>query len=325
MKNWMKYFILVGIMCVTQFAQSKTYKLPPIYSNRVAMGDQFAMVDIAAKFDPDFDDNSYFNRDRFRNWTIENQPKDINIAIEWYEKAARLGNDEAKQSLGRLYFKQKDYKNALYWLETEGGKKAMSLPDLTSGRMFDPYGAVGWMYQRGLGTIKNYAKAIENYEEIPDRSDDRIYFLKAAEQGRLVSLDELKKRTEQGDIDAMRLLAILYRYYAFLDNQGFENKDMEFLKKARYWYKKIEEKTQDPEVQYFIAMTIPYEEEKSAVEKFQWLKKSADNGYPYAQLEVGRAFSLGVGTIRDKEQAKKYGKLACESGLARGCYFYNKL
>ena len=191
--------------------------------------------------------------------------------------------------------------------------------------MFDPYGAVGWMYQRGLGTIKNYAKAIENYEEIPDRSDDRIYFLKAAEQGRLASLDELKKRTEQGDIDAMRLLAILYRYYAFLDNQGFENKDIEFLKKARNWYKKIEEKTQDPEVQYFIAMTIPYEEEKSAVEKFQWLKKSADNGYPYAQLEVGRAFSLGVGTIRDKEQAKKYGKLACESGLARGCYFYNKL
>lgn len=59
--------------------------------------------------------------------------------------------------------------------------------------MFDPYGAVGLMYEMGLGTIKDYAKAIENYEEIPDRSDDRIYFLKAAEQGRLAYVKELKK------------------------------------------------------------------------------------------------------------------------------------
>lgn len=114
MKNWMKYFMLIGVMCVTQFAQSQTYKLPQNYSSRAAMGDQFAMVNIAAKFDPDVDDNSDMNRSSFIDWTIEKQPKDINIAIEWYEKAARLGNDQAKQALGRLYFKQKDYKNAFY-------------------------------------------------------------------------------------------------------------------------------------------------------------------------------------------------------------------
>lgn len=198
MKNWMKYFMLIGVMCVTQFAQSQTYKLPQNYSSRAAMGDQFAMVNIAAKFDPDVDDNSDINRSHFIDWTIEKQPKDINIAIEWYKKAARLGNDQAKQALGRLYFKQKDYKNAFYWLETEGGKKSFFLYTLTSGRMFDPYGAVGLMYEMGLGTIKDYAKAIENYEEIPDRSDDRIYFLKAAEQGRLAYVQELKKKSRTG-------------------------------------------------------------------------------------------------------------------------------
>lgn len=314
--------MLVGGICVAQFAQSKTYSIPKSYSDRVAMGSRYDMVRIAVKFDPDVDDTSDSNRGSFTDWTIEPQPKDINIAIEWYEKAAQFGDDPAKLALGRLYFKQKDYKNAFYWLETQGGKKSYFTYTLTSERKFDPYGSVGWMYQRGLGTIKDYEKAIENYEEIPNASDDRVYFLKAEQKGINVNVDTLKIQAEQGDLNAMRLLAIWYQYYSIEDYQGFEN-DIKLLRQARHWYKKLEEITQDPEVQYFIANTIPYKERKAIVEKFQWLKKSADNGYPYAQLAVAGAFTFGNGTIQDKDQAIKYGKLACESGLASGCDFYN--
>ncbi|EJP30479.1 Sel1 repeat protein [Haemophilus sputorum HK 2154] len=259
----------------------------------------------AKSFDPDNSGYSF-------------EAKDINKAIEWYKKAANAGNKEAINWLGKYYFNNKNYSKALYWLEEKGGRNyhAWNVPNYSY--------MVAEMYRKGLGVPQNYERAIEIYEENEDKRAD---FLRAEQQGQKIDLDTLQKVAELGDLNAMKLLAILYDCYGggsgypYLNGACYKDsdKDKQNARKAAQWYKKIVEQTNDPEAMFLVATN-----ESSQAKRFQWFKKSAEQGYSWALYMVAYSYYYEVGTVGDGDSVKKYAKLSCEEGIDYGCLLYNK-
>lgn len=90
-------------------------------------------------------------------------PKNPKKAFEWYSKAAQRGNKEAQSALGKMYFRgegvPQDYRTARKWLEmgAEDGEALVCL---------------GRIYSDGLGTERDYNKAIEAFKRADARGTD---------------------------------------------------------------------------------------------------------------------------------------------------------
>jgi TPR repeat protein len=80
--------------------------------------------------------------------------KDLNIAISWYEKAAKLGNMYAYEKLGNIYAMKQDYKKAAGFF-----KKAAN-----DGNAICAYN-LGYFYTGGLGVKRDLAKSLKWYEK----------------------------------------------------------------------------------------------------------------------------------------------------------------
>ena len=80
--------------------------------------------------------------------------KDLDIAINWYEKAAKLGNMYANEKLGNIYASKQDYKKAANFFE-----KAANGGDATSAYN------LGYFYTGGLGVKRDLKKSLQWYEK----------------------------------------------------------------------------------------------------------------------------------------------------------------
>lgn len=120
----------------------------------------------------------------------EGVKKNYNKALEWYDKAANSGDAVAMVAIGSIYYERQDYVKAMEWNE-----KAANLGEPIAMIW------VGLMYYTGVGVKQDYAKAMEWYE----------------------------KAADLGEPDAMYQIGYLYYY-----GQGVEQD----LDKAQEWFDK---------------------------------------------------------------------------------------
>ena len=85
-------------------------------------------------------------------WGDQGIPKNLAKGNSLYMKAAQAGNMSAMIGMANDYDEKKDYKNALYWY-----LKSKDRCD------YQAYFKMGYYYQFGLGTPKDYAKAYDYY------------------------------------------------------------------------------------------------------------------------------------------------------------------
>lgn len=91
--------------------------------------------------------------------------QDCAKAVEWYEKAAEMGDTDSMATLGYAYANgdkglEQDYIKAAEWFEKAAEK----------GNTYAMLG-IGYMYQNGLGVETDYAKALEWYEKAAEMGD----------------------------------------------------------------------------------------------------------------------------------------------------------
>ena len=160
----------------------------------------------------------------------EGVEQDYAKAMEWYEKAADLGDSDAINYIGYMYLNglgvEQDYGKAMEWFE-----KAV---DLENSNAMDN---IAVMYENGMGVEQDYGKAMEWFEKAANLGDfiamDNIALMYenglGVEQDYGKAMEWFKKAADLGDSNAMHLLG-----YMFEAGKGVE-KD---YAKAMEWYEK---------------------------------------------------------------------------------------
>ncbi|OOF44505.1 hypothetical protein BKK50_02380 [Rodentibacter rarus] len=314
MKKISALFIVSGILAgypTTMVA--KTYSASSHDLRMAKAGFTYSMLQIAKQFDPVFKDIH----------PVDNQKKDFDIAFEWYQKAGEAGDKEASCRLGDYYWDKQHYQQALYWYETKKGSDYFGY----SGNVARNYegcaqkGRVFEIYHRGLGVPKNYDKVIQLYNSRNrniGKESQIIYLFQQEKAGEKLEFSSLLKRAGQGDLKAMKILgamyevvdASIYPYVPFERDEFKGGKD-----KVLFWLEMAEERTGDPQIQYWLGRQ----------KNIKWLKKAADQGYAVAQFGLAAEYYRGDITILDLDKAKDYAKLACKNGEHRGCELYKSI
>ncbi len=235
--------------------------------------------------------NKYYNSD-----SVEGNPE---IAIEYYKKAAELGNITAQKILGHYY---ETYFNlpghtseSLKWY-----RKAAEQGDAEVQYM------LGFAYYHGDGVTRNYRVAAK-------------WFRKAAEQGDAAAQDKLgfcyyyglgvpqdyeeavkwyRKAAEQGYASAQNSLGLCY-----FKGHGVIQDRTEAVK----WYRKAAEQG-DSAGQTMLG--IYYETglgvSQNYTEAVKWFRKAAEQGCRGAQNKLGVCYETGHGVLQDYEEAAKW-------------------
>jgi len=144
--------------------------------------------------------------------------KNLMLAQQWYEKAAKQGNGAAQYNLAQLYQEegQKDahaYEKAKYWYE-----KAIE------AEIKDAYTNLGVMYLEGLGVEKNQNKAFGFFEKGASLGDGasqvNLAVLYAWGEGvthdKMKAYEYLKKALQSGQSKAGEYLDLLCKESAWV-------------------------------------------------------------------------------------------------------------
>lgn len=139
--------------------------------------------------------------------------QDYAVAMEWYKKAAALGNANAMNNIGWAYCHgigaEQDYAAALAWYE-----KAIDLGNVSA------MNNMGYMYQYGEGVESNYAVALEWYEKAAALGNTNamhnagcMYFYgDGVERDYAAALAWFEKAAELGNESAMGWVEYMYKY-----------------------------------------------------------------------------------------------------------------
>jgi TPR repeat protein len=87
--------------------------------------------------------------------------KNIDTSIEWYTKAANLGDQPSMYGLGSIYFEQKEYKKSMYFLT--------KLADLGDAKALDKLGDLNDKMGNDNESIKYYYRAYLTYNTAKDK------------------------------------------------------------------------------------------------------------------------------------------------------------
>ncbi|WP_366916758.1 SEL1-like repeat protein [uncultured Microscilla sp.] len=200
----------------------------------------------------------------------EDIPK--NVWTVFRQKAAN-GNPEMQYKLAELYRCAYAYERALPWFE-KSALQGHAVAQTT----------LGTMYSLGEGTNKSYEKAFQWYKKAEARNRFAQFNLGMMYyEGNGLPIDKkqalyyFKKSAKQGVINAQMLLVYTYAV-------DFKNYDQAFI-----WCSKAA-KQGNSMAQYQLALY--YREGKGTevspkLEKY-WMKKSADNGYIKAIIEIAK-------------------------------------
>ena len=129
----------------------------------------------------------------------------------------------------------------------------------------------------------------------------RIRDKKMAEYENL-SFSEMQRLSESGDTEAMRKLAVLY-----INGDGvFQN-----LEKA---LELTMEAAERGNVEAMAETADIYRSIKKFEKSFEWEKKTAEQGRPASQYNLGHHYDKGIGTSQNEKQAFQWFKKAAENG-----------
>jgi serine/threonine-protein kinase len=189
-------------------------------------------------------------------------PRDDVKAVEWYRKAANQGLPKAQTNLGDMYFfgrggLSQSYLDALSWYLKAAQQ---DWPDAQY--------RLGYMYEKGQGTDKDVAKAVQLY----------------------------RSAAEHGYAEAQNLMGILYA----TGTNGVTQDDKQaldwFQKAADHGFAKAQKNLGD---MYFFGHGI----DKDYAQALTWYGKAADQQFADAQFRLGFMYEKGFGVEQSNQNA----------------------
>jgi len=294
--------------------------------------------------------------------SLTSKTKQSKLELEYYKKAAELGNIYAQTTLSDHYAigigVNVDKEKSFYW-----EMQAALNGNLSSIK------SVAYSYYSGVGTSKNYDEAIKWYQKAIDMGDDEsihdiaaMYengegfdkdtdkaielYTKAADMGYAESQNTLSgyyfkgiyvkkdyqksydlalKAEKQGVADAQNKLGIFYQTGKNVVEINAEKALSYYEKAAEQGYAKAQHNLG---TMYFNGIGVKKDKSKA----FTLFKKSADMGHADAQHQVGVFYDFGIGDVqKDVNEAIKWYKKAAdqdfkkaEIALGRVYYFGDK-
>lgn len=213
-------------------------------------------------------------------------------AVKCYRKAAEQGYADAQCKLGACY------------LSGEGVEE-----DKEEAKRWYHKGIEQYKLLAKQGDVQTQGKLGDIYDELEDYTEAVKWYKKAA---------------EQGDVYAQGSLAYYYR-----DGKGVEANGYE----AKKWFDKTIKEDIDlaekgeAEAQFELGrkysqmrkVTFSKEEKLKdvfGIEAVKWYKKAADQGYQFAQYNLGKCYFCGDGINENKQEGFKWYKKAAEQGHA---------
>lgn len=231
----------------------------------------------------------------FAYYEGERAPRNLELALTHFLKAAHAGNVVAQFQVGKILAEgsllvERDMPAARDWL-----RKAAE-----QGHA-DAWIALGELYAGGVeGSPQDKAKTAD-------------WLRKAAGEGNDKAQAALKALEEDMAGDALSETEQLARAYACLEGKGLP-KDMDA---AARWFRKAAAKG-NVDAQWRIAALIQSYDvaEQSRREAENWLRKAAEQGNAEAQCSLGAMLFKGEGMPEDKAQAAEWFRKAAEQGHA---------
>ena len=132
-------------------------------------------------------------------------------ALEWLEKSADLGNSDAMNNIAYMYYDglgvEQDYTQALEWFEKSAD---LGVSDAMTN--------IAYIYQNGQGVEQDYTKALEWYEKAADLENSvamyfigyMYYFGDGVEQDYIKALEWFRKSADLGDTYAIDTINDMY-------------------------------------------------------------------------------------------------------------------
>ena len=235
-------------------------------------------------------------------------PQNVNIAIEWYLKAAKQNDDTSQYNLAHLYYEGKlveqNYSEAFKWY-----RKAAELGDAESQCK------VGYFYRKGLGTEVNYTEAVYWYTKAATQGDPiaqsnlaNCYMRGEGVEVNLVKTYEwYKKSAESGYAYAQAMLGLCYNEGVGV-NQNFEEAFKWFLLAA-----------EQNEADAILNLGIYYDNgiyvKQDLRKAFDLYLKASQLNNPYGLMNVGICYANGRGVETDFAKAFIYFEKSANLGL----------
>lgn len=210
--------------------------------------------------------------------------QDTQRGAELMRRAAELGNSDAQNELGLLYYQGKivpqNYAEAFKWVQmSANANSALAQNNL------------GMFYKQGIGCVANSAMAASWYEKASNQGYFNATVCYAYMLYRGDGVAKQPKRTE-----------MLFR--SILDTKGLSKSDPELYKNTLY----------DLASLYTDDLNDPFA-------AFSLWKELADLGNPTAQYNLGVFYLKGTGTSKNREKAKACFSRALTDGVkeAQSC------
>lgn len=241
-------------------------------------------------------------------------PRDLAQAKEWYRKAAKQGDEDARKRLNELEMTGATQWYMEYTQATDPARRRYCLRMAAEMGLACAQNMMGRHYHMGDGVEQNYAEAVKWYRRAAEQGDPgaqynlgicydcgtgvprnetaaAAWYHKAAEQGLAVAQYNLGKCYEDGtgvQADAVR---------------------------AETWYHKAAD-------QGFAAaqnsLGLCYEDgigvPKNAAWAVAWYYKAAEQGDASAQYNLGRCYMNGIGIPQNMNQAAAWYRKAADQG-----------
>lgn len=236
--------------------------------------------------------------------------KDINKALYWYKKAALKGNIFAQYSLGFIYYEgeevEQNLEYAFKWYK-EAAEKGFAPAEY----------ALSYLYKNAEGCEKNDIKAFYWLEEAADNDFEDAYYILG-----------------QSYLEGNSIIETNYKKAFFYLSKGVNKKDkncLESLGDMYYWglyVKEDKEKAfslykdsiEEGNVSLYYKLGKLYEQEDNLEEALVNYYKGDENGDISSTQRLGVMYLNGEGAIEDKEKGLEYIKKAVKVGDANSIY-----
>ena len=288
-------------------SENKTTTANIILKMRPSLDDIFNNTSKPIKITPIEIDNSFSAEQLYARGLESHNKRDNNSAIQYFRKAAQMGNAAAQYTLGDCYYYaigiSKDEEEAVQWY-----RKAAEQGDN------DAQHRLGRCYSEGWGVTQNYEEAA-------------MWYRKAAKQGNENSKKELEEINNLKNVIPIEIDSSLTADQ--LTSKGWEYFDKtDYSSAAQYFYKAAKIGHAEAQLELGLLYRYGLGVEENDTEAIKWIRKAAEQEYTEAQCSLGVCYAFGQGVTKNYTEAAKWYRKAAEQGDSTAqCYladcYYN--
>ena len=263
---------------------------------------------------------------------------DIEKSIKWFEKAHALGEKEASYELGKIFELKidnyPDYETAIKWYMIAAKQHYDSESQFRLGRMYQ----YGYGVEKNIGEALSWYKkaAIQNYKDacfklgilyssgkiIKEDGNEAIkWFIKASKEGDKTSESILEKYYKDGfklDKEFNRKYETLFKARSQDESAQIQfGYDYVYKGTSNYqeevcqWYKQLAHDG-NPNAQFLYSLICLNQINN---QRFEWLKKAADQGHTKSQYELAQMYHYGNYVEQSDIESIKYYKLVANKNV----------